>query len=142
MKGYRYYESDLDPGYIDRPKSDHLPELSPDKQKAEIAIRQGDKRGSLRAHAIFVFEKLEVAKGLLGKTPGKHLYEMEIDADGILHRADLRIYDEIVEALKRNKSVDRLVKEFWQGIERPSPRMELTVRKAIVVEKLVDDRDK
>jgi hypothetical protein len=39
MKGYRYYESDLDPGYIDRPKSDHLPELSPDKQKAEIAIR-------------------------------------------------------------------------------------------------------
>jgi hypothetical protein len=33
----------------------------------------------------------------------KHLYEMEIDADDILHRADLRIYDEIVEALKQNK---------------------------------------
>jgi hypothetical protein len=83
-----------------------------------------------------------VAKGLLGKTPGKHLYEMEIDTDDILHRADLRIYDEIVEALKQNKNVDQLVKEFWQGIERPSPRMELTVRKAIAVEKLVDDRDK
>jgi hypothetical protein len=142
MKGYRYYESDLDPGYIDRPKSDHLPELSPDKQKAEIAIRQGDERGSFRAHAVFVFEKLEVAKGLLGKTPGKHLYEMEIDMDDILHRADLRIYDEIVEALKQNKNTDQLVKEFWQGVERPSPRMELTVRKATAVEKLVDDRDK
>jgi hypothetical protein len=44
-----------------------------------------------------------MAKGLLGKTTGKHLYEMEIDADDILHRADLRIYDEIVEALKQNK---------------------------------------
>ena len=142
MKGYRYYESDLDPGYIDRPKSDHLPELSPDKQKAEIAIRQGDERGSFRAHAVFVFEKLEVAKGLLGKTPGKHLYEMEIDMDDILHRADLRIYDEIVEALKQNKNTNQLVKEFWQGVERPSPRMELTVRKATAVEKLVDDRDK
>jgi hypothetical protein len=142
MKGYRYYESDLDPGYIDRPKSDHLPELSQDKQKAKIAIRQGDERGSFRAHAVFVFEKLEVAKGLLGKTPGKHLYEMEIDMDDILHRADLRIYDEIVEALKQNKNTDQLVKEFWQGVERPSPRMELTVRKATAVEKLVDNRDK
>jgi hypothetical protein len=69
----------------------------------------------------------------------KHLYEMEIDADDILHRADLRIYDEIVEALKQNKNVDELVKEFWQGVERPFPRMELTVRKATAVEKLVDE---
>lgn len=47
---------------------------------------------------------------------------MEIDTKDILHRADLRIYDEIVEALKQNKNADRLVKEFWQGVERPSPR--------------------
>jgi hypothetical protein len=67
---------------------------------------------------------------------------MEIDADDILHRADLRIYDEIVEALQHNKNADHLVKEFWQGVERPSPRMELVVRKAIAVEKLVDDHDK
>jgi hypothetical protein len=72
----------------------------------------------------------------------KHLYEMEIDADDILHRADLRIYDEIVEALKQNNNAHQLVKEFWQGIERPFPRMELTVRKATAIEKLVDDHDK
>jgi nitrite reductase/ring-hydroxylating ferredoxin subunit len=55
LMGYRYCEEDFQPGHVEKATSDHLPDLSPDKQKAEIAIRQGDKRGSLRARAIFVF---------------------------------------------------------------------------------------
>jgi len=142
MKAYRYYETDFQSGYVDTPQGDHLPSLSPEKQRAEMVIREGDKRGRSRAHAIFVFEKVAVARDLLDKTAGKHLYEMNVDEGDILHRADLRIYDEIVEALKRNEKVDLLVREFWQGIERPSPRIELAVTRAVVVRKLVDDDEK
>jgi hypothetical protein len=65
---------------------------------------------------------------------------MSIQQSDIIHRADLRIYDEIVEALKTDQPVSHLVKEFWDGIERPSPRIELTVRKATVVKKIADNR--
>ena len=58
--GYRYCEEDLQRGYVDQAAGDHLPELSPDKQKVEVVIRRGDKRGALRAQAIFGFEKFEV----------------------------------------------------------------------------------
>lgn len=43
LTGYRYCEEDFQPGHVEKATSDHLPDLSPDKQKAEIAIRQGDK---------------------------------------------------------------------------------------------------
>ena len=138
-KGYRYYEIDFQPGYVDTPTADHLPKLSPDKQRAEVAIRAGDKRGRSRAHALFVFEDLDVAKALLGQTQSKQLYEMSIEDKDILHRADLRIYDEIVDALKAKRDPDGLIREFWAGIERPSPRIELAVMKATVVRKLIDN---
>ena len=138
LTGYRYCEEDFQPGHIDEATADHLPNLSPDKQKAEIAIRQGDKRGALRAHATFVFEKLEIAARLLGETKGKHLFELSIVPSDIFHRADLRIYDEIVAALQENETVDHLVREFWKGLERPDPRVELCVAKATVVKKLID----
>ena len=68
LMGYRYCEEDLQPGYVEHAAGDHLPELGPDKQKAEVVIRRGDKRGALRAQAIFVFEKFEVAARLLNET--------------------------------------------------------------------------
>jgi hypothetical protein len=138
-KGYRYYETDFQPGYIDTPTADHLPNLSPDKQKAETAIRAGDKRGRSRAHALFVFEDLDVARGVLSETRGEQLYEMSIEDKDVLHRADLRVYDEIVNALKAERNVDGLVREFWAGIERPLPRIELAVMKATVVRKILDN---
>ena len=99
--GYRYCEEDLQPGYIEHAAGDHLPELSSDK--AEVVIRRGDKRGVLRAQAILVCEKFEVAARLLNETTGKHLYELSIDPRDVFHRADLRIYDEIVRALQERK---------------------------------------
>ena len=138
LTGYRFCEEDFQPGHLERAASDHLPELSPDKQKAELAIRKGDKRGLLRAKATFVFEKFEVAARLLDETRGKHLFELSIDPRDIVHRGDLRIYDEIAATLKTRGNVEPLVKEFWDGIERPDPRIELCVVKATIVKKLVD----
>jgi hypothetical protein len=138
IKGYRYCEEDFPRGYVNQALEDHLPKLSPDKQKAEIAIRQADKRGPPRAYATFVFEKLEIAKRLLDETKGKHLFELSISRADILHRADLRIYDEIVQALRNGEGADTLIKEFWAGVERPDPRIELSVAKAAIVRKVVD----
>jgi hypothetical protein len=136
MNVYRYYEQDLPPGYVDTPQVDHLDKLSPEKQKAEIAIRKGDKRGQSRAGAIFVFEKLDVAKALLIEARDQYLFEVSVDEKDVVHRADLRIYDEIVETLKKNEDPRSLIKEFWMGVERPSPRIELEVKKVIIVKKI------
>jgi hypothetical protein len=138
LKGYRYCEEHFEPGDIERADGDHLPELSPDKQKAEIVIRRGDKRGELRAKATFAFESVEIAKRLLDETKGKHLFELSIDPRDVFHRGDLRIYDEIVVGLQRHENVEQLVMEFWEGIERPDPRIELCIRKGTIVKKLVD----
>ena len=137
IKGYRFCEEDFAPGFVDRATEDHLPKLSPDKQKAELAIRQADKRGQSRALATFVFEKLEIATRLLDETKGKHLFELSIARTDIFHRADLRIYDEIVQALQSAKNADDLIREFWAGVERPDPRIELSVAKATVVRRIV-----
>ena len=139
---FKYVDGDCAPGQLIEAKEDHIGELSPAKQRAERAIREGDPRGSLRASAIYVFEDRAVAEALLHHTPGQHLYEMEVDDADILHRADLRIYDEIVDALARGRPTQALVKEFWSGTERPHPRIELAVSKARVVRKMVDKHDK
>jgi hypothetical protein len=140
--GFRYLPENLPPGHKVRPKSDHFWNLSADKQKAEAAIRAGDSRGQVRSHAVFVFENRDVAMELLHETDGKHLYELSLEEQDILSRSDLRIYDEIVEALKQNKNVAVLVREFWDGVERPAPRIELTIAKAVIQRKLVDDDQK
>jgi hypothetical protein len=137
--GYRYFPEDFPPGHVVTPKADHFCNLAPDKQKAEAAIRAGSTRGNIRANSVFVFESRQVAENLLHETDGKHLYEVRVEEKDILCRADLRIYDEIVERLKEGKAVDALVKEFWEGAERPSPRIELTVRKVVINRKLIDD---
>jgi hypothetical protein len=139
---FRYFPEDLASGHVITPKSDHFRSLSPDKQKAEAAIRAGNPRGHIRENAVFVFEDRRVAEELLGATDGKHLYEVIVDDRDVLSRADLKIYDEIVECLKQGEAVDQLVTEFWDGVERPSPRIELTVRKAVIRQKLVDDAQK
>src|SRR4051794_6582653 len=139
---FRYFDADFEPGRVVTPKSDHFPNLSAEKQRAEAAIRQGDSRGHIRGHSVFVFENREVAEELLEETDGKHLYEVIVDDGDILHRGDLRIYDEIVEALKHGRDAKPLVKEFWSAIERPYPRIELTVRKVTIRRKLVDDDQK
>jgi hypothetical protein len=138
-KGYRFYETDFQPGYIDTPAEDHLPNLSPDKQRAEAAIRAGDPRGRSRAHALYLFEDLNVAKGLLSETKGEQLYECRIDIQDILHRGDLRIYDQVVEALKNGRPADELIREYWAGVEREAPRIELVVNRCIFVRKIVDN---
>src|SRR5205085_7783534 len=126
---FRYFDSDLEPGHVVTPHGDHLADLSADKQKAEAAIRAGDSRGHIRGNSIFVFESRKVAEGLLGETDGKHLYEVTVYDRDILNRADLRIYDEIVQALKYGRDARPLVKEFWDGVERSCPRIDFTVIK-------------
>lgn len=125
--GYKFSEEECQPGELVIARADHLPGLSADKQRAELAIRRGDPRGPLRGHAVFAFAERRVAEDLLGKVDGQHLYEMAIEEEDILHRGDLRIYDEIVERLKAGDAVDELVAEFWEGRCRPRPRVELCV---------------
>ena len=137
--GYRYCEADYQPGYADTPSEDHLPKLEPEKQRAEIAIREGDKRGRSRPHALYLFESIDVAKRLLGETKGKQLYECWVDDSDILHRGDLRIYDEVVEALENNEDPDDLIRQYWAGEEREAPRVELVVKRCTFVRKFVEN---
>jgi hypothetical protein len=139
---FRYLDDDLAPGHVVLPQGDHFHNLSGDKQNAESAIRAGDPRGEMRANAVFAFEKREVAEALLHATDGEHLYELLVEPQDILSRSDLRIYDEIVEALREERNADALIREFWAGVERPRPRIELTVAKAVVRQKLIDDDEK
>jgi hypothetical protein len=97
-------------------RPDHPPELSPDKQKAEVVFWRGDKRGALRASATFLFEKFDVAAHLLNETKGKHLLELSVAPSDVFHRADLRIYDETVGAAKGEEVSEELIREFWQGV--------------------------
>jgi hypothetical protein len=136
IKGYRFFDEIFEPGKVITPNGDHLEKLNPDKQRAEVAIRRGDPRGPSRAHAVFVFEKRDVAEALLGEASGHHLYETSVRQDDVFHRGDLRIYDEIVEALKYGRNADQLIAHFWDGIERSSPRVELTAARLTIRRKL------
>ncbi len=136
LLGFRFFDETFQPGYVVRPRGDHIGKLSRDKQRAERAIREGHPKGALRANAVFVFEDRHVAEALLDNASGKYLYEVEIEPEDVIHRGDLEIYDEVVEALKRGHDADPLVAQFWAGIERPSPRMELTIAKVKVRRKL------
>jgi hypothetical protein len=120
QSAFKYFGREMKPGQVVSPQEDHFHNLSPEKQRAEAAIRAGNRRGRLRTNAVFVFEKRDVAEALSNETDGKHLYELEVDPDDILNRSDLGIYDEIVEALKEGRNVKSLVKEFWSGVERSS----------------------
>jgi hypothetical protein len=142
LVGYKYSEEECSPGELVVARQDHLPDLSPDKQKTELAIRAGDARGPLRACAVYAFADLAVAQDLLAETDGQHLYEMVIDGRDVIHQADLRIYDEIVEALKAGRSAHELVAEFWRGRRRPVPRIELCVRRMTVRRRLVHKDEK
>jgi hypothetical protein len=139
---YRFFDLELAPGHVVLPVGEHIHKLSPAKQAAELTVRAGDPRGALRANAIFVYEDRRVALELLSKTPGEHLYELVVRHADVVSRCDLRIYDEIVDAIARREPTDGLVREFWSGAEREEPRIELTTLRAIIARKLVDDADK
>ena len=136
LLGFRFFDETFQPGYVVQPHGDHLHKLSRDQQRAELAIRRGHPNGARRANAVFVFEARSVAEALLGKASGKYLYEVEVGPEDVIHRGDLEIYDEVVEALKHGHDADPLIAAFWASVERPSPRMELTVAKVKVRRKL------
>ena len=108
---------------------DHLSALSPEKQRAELAIRGGDPRGSLRGRAVYAFADRRVAERLLADAGGQQLYEMAIEEGDIIHRGDLRIFDEVVEALKAGRCADASIAAYWRGERRASPRVELCARR-------------
>jgi hypothetical protein len=135
---FKYSEEDCQPGYVIVARGDHIGDLSPEKQRAERAIRAADPRGRMRACSVYFFERRDIAEALLDETSDKHLFEAAIEDNDVLHRADLRIYDEIVEALEQSHPIDRLLEEFWSGVERSSPRIELAVARARVTRKLFD----
>lgn len=86
---------------------------------------------------MYAFANRSVAEDLLDESREQHLYEMEILEGDVLHCGDLRIYDEIVDALRRRADVEDLVSQFWQEIRRPNPRIEISCRKMKVRRKLV-----
>jgi hypothetical protein len=138
LTAFKYLEDEFKHGEEITPKEDHFHNLREDKRKAEIAIRRADPRGGLRARAIFVFESRKVAEDLLPQTAGKHLYEVAVNENDVLHRADLTIYDDIEQALRNGNPVDRLLKDFWDGVQRPLPRIELAVSRIRVGRKIAD----
>lgn len=66
-------------------------------------------------------KNLKSAARLLNETRGQHLFELSIDPRDVFHRADLRIYDEIVRALQKGEEINQLVRQFWEGVEMADP---------------------
>jgi len=138
ITAYKFLEDKIDVGTEIAATEDHRKNLDRDKRNTEDLIRKSSKRGELRARAVFVFENRAVADDLLDQTHGKYLYEVQVDREDVLHRGDLRIYDEIHTALKNNDPTDTLLKDFWDGVQRPDARIELAVSKVRIGPLLVD----
>jgi len=94
---------------------------------------------SPRIGCLYLFEDEIVAKKHWSKMADGKLYEVEIDESSILHRADMRFVDK---AFLSTDTSEREVcaKDYWSGVETDTPRIEILVNEATVVNVVSKDQ--
>jgi len=85
-----------------------------------------------RIGCLFLFEDEIVARKHWSKMTDGKLYEVEIDENSILHRADMRLVDKAFSAIDASER-ELCAKEYWAGIETEYPRIEILVKEATIV---------
>lgn len=84
-----------------------------------------------RAHCLYLFENLEVAKKHWSKMTDGNLYEVNLDESQVLHRADMQFVDMAFRAEDSNERI-QYAKNYWSGIESGEPRIEILTQSAII----------
>lgn len=84
-----------------------------------------------RVGSLFLFEDLVVAKKHWSKMAHSKLYEIQIEASSIRHRGDMRLVDEAFGCTDQI-CMESCAYQYWSGIERASPRVELLVTLASI----------
>jgi hypothetical protein len=138
-KAYRYDAEDYPKEKIIFSRGDHFDGLIPIEQQAETLIRQGRENGEqIRAKSLYAWERLDVAERLWRLKNGKpplYLFELEIEDNDFVHRADLDAFTAVTTAIESKKSPDAAIRDYWDGVCR-SDRIEVLVRKAKVLRRL------
>ena len=93
-----------------------------------------------RSKCLFLFEDLTVAKKHWSKMTDGKLYEVEVDEESILHRADMQLVDKAF----TSKYEDRVefAKNYWMGRETAKPKIEILANQAMVTNVISKDQDK
>jgi hypothetical protein len=133
---YRHDTRDIKNGNTMPPAGDHYGRLTGDQKLAEDAIRAGKPDGTeIRAGSLYVYSDQGMAEADWKLKKGRHLYKLEIDEAAIRHRGDLRVFSEVINAIRKKEPSDELVKKYWTPVE-VGRYSELLIWDATVVELL------
>lgn len=84
-----------------------------------------------RSNCLYLFEDISVAKKHWSKMTEGKLYEVEIDENLILHRADMRLVDDAFLAEEESEAI-KCASNYWEGQETTTSRIEVLVQNATV----------
>jgi hypothetical protein len=104
------------------------------KQAEEFleGLRPADKPE--RVTSLMLFESEAVAREHCAKMTGGNLYQVQIDEDAILHRADMRLVDTIgAEFMAGTQPAETLGNDYWSGTMTQKPIVEVLVKQGVVV---------
>jgi hypothetical protein len=93
-----------------------------------------------RIGSLFLFDDFRTAEWHWAKMAGGVLYECSIDLGAVAHRGDMRLVDQVGEALREGKDPSPHVQSYWAGANTPQPRWELLVAGATVTKVICDDQ--
>ena len=83
-------------GYVDQAAGDHLLDLAQTNKKQKLSSGEATSAARYVLRRYLGLKNLKSAARLLNETRGQHLFKLSMDPRDVFHRADLRIYDEIV----------------------------------------------
>lgn len=93
-----------------------------------------------RSKCLYLFEDLTVAKKHWSKMTDGKLYEVEVDEQSILHRADMQLVDSAFVS-EDSKEKAEFANDYWLGKETGMPRIEVLVDQAEVVSVISKNQD-
>jgi hypothetical protein len=140
---YRVDRRDFRPGDDIPPAGDHLPRMKGAFVEAEKLLRSASPTmKEQRANGIYAFEQYRAACiNYLGTRDGK-LYEIEVNPDDVLHKADMKIVNDIAASANDASQQTLLVNAYLNGETRNSDWVELIVSKATARRMLYGPREK
>lgn len=141
VKAYRHDSREFYEGDEMPPAGDHISNLKGDQLQAEEAIRFGKPDGTnIRADYLYVYLDGRMAEFDWDRKPDRHLYEVEISEDDIVHTGDLQHFAEVVAAIRKKEATDDAVKRYWTPAKE-GRNLEVIAKKAIVIQRLKDKSD-
>ena len=140
---YRVDRRDFEPGDdIPRP-GDHLLRMNNTLVEAETLLRStSPQMAEKRANGLYAFEKYSVACINYLGTKDARLYEIEVKPEDVLHKADMKIVNDIAASANDVAQQNHLVNAYLNGETRNSDWVEVIVYKATARRELHGPNDK